>query len=359
MAGGITYADLRFARSPPEKSHGEEPNEGELTYENLQVPLGLEKEAAEGDTLKNTPELPCWATFCHRWRPVTTRPMLGALALCLFLLATNITLGVQYMQASRQLQQASRDHAAKSLFLGERTQHLQASLEKSRHRLRLTEQELNSTQKELNSTQKELNSTKKELNSTTEALWQSQAAKNQTWRQLQHQELLLGQANHSLALLQRERASLKINLSQASSCRKIGCCPDGWTLFRWKCLWASEYWESWSQSKVACEKKSSRLLVLPEPWSVQELWEAVGEAFTQSSSRSNSFWVGLQKDKKVWKWVDGSLYKGETLDNSYGGDHAVIHNGQLSQRSSAWYRYICEKAASPEDPSHNGWQWGP
>ncbi|XP_034297795.1 B-cell differentiation antigen CD72 isoform X2 [Pantherophis guttatus] len=267
MAGDLTYADLRFARSPPEKSHGEEPNDGELTYENFQVPRGLEKEAAECGPLKNTPELPCWATSCHRWRPVTNRPMLGALALCLFLLATNITLGVQYLQASRQLQQASRDHAAKSHILGERTHHLQAGLEESWHLLRLTEQELNST--------------KKELNSTKVALWQSQAAENQTRWKLQRQELLLGQANSSLALLQREKASLETHLSQATSCRQIGCCPRGWTLFRWKCLWASSERKTWSESKLDCERKSSRLLVLPKPWSARELWEAVGEAFTQ------------------------------------------------------------------------------
>ncbi|XP_058028476.1 B-cell differentiation antigen CD72-like [Ahaetulla prasina] len=343
MAGGITYADLRFARSPPEKSHGEEPNEGELTYENFQVPRSLEKEAADCGPLKNTPELPCWATFCHRWRPVTNRPMLGALALCLFLLATNITLGVQYLQASQQLQQASHDHAAKSHILGERTYHLQASLEERWYLLRLTQQELNST--------------KKELNSTTVALWQSRAAENQTQQKLQHQELLLGQANRSLALLQRERVRLETDFSQATSCRQIGCCPRGWTLFRWKCLWASSEQKTWWWSKLDCEERSSQLLVFQKPWSAQELWEAVGEAFTQMLSPRNSqrFWVGLLKDQEAnWKWVDGSPYKGsETLSNGY---YAIIHNGQLSSvGSSSWtpsrtYRFICERAASPEDP---------
>lgn len=137
------------------------------------------------------------------------------------------------MQASRQLQQASRDHAAKSHILGEKTHHLQAGLEESWHLLRLTEQELNST--------------KKELNSTKVALWQSQAAENQTRWKLQHQELLLGQANSSLALLQREKASLETNLSQATSCRQIGRfwalsgLPSS-CLFQWKSL---HCWGPW------------------------------------------------------------------------------------------------------------------
>lgn len=61
----------------------------------------------------------------------------------------------------------------------------------------------------------------------------------------------------------------------------LGCCPRGWTLFRWKCLWASSERKRWKQSKLDCEGRSSRLLVLPKPWSARELWEAVGEAFTQ------------------------------------------------------------------------------
>lgn len=76
-------------------------------------------------------------------------------------------------QATRQLQQASRDHAA-------------------------------------------------ELNSTVVALWHSWAAENRTQQQLQQQELLVDQANRSLALLWRERMSLMANLSQASSCQQIG-----------------------------------------------------------------------------------------------------------------------------------------
>uniref|UniRef100_A0A8C6YGN8 Uncharacterized protein n=1 Tax=Naja naja TaxID=35670 RepID=A0A8C6YGN8_NAJNA len=61
----------------------------------------------------------------------------------------------------------------------------------------------------------------------------------------------------------------------------LGCCPHGWTLFRWKCLWASSEKKTWGASNRDCEWRSSRLLVLPEPWSARELWEAVGKAFTE------------------------------------------------------------------------------
>ncbi|KAM3848674.1 B-cell differentiation antigen CD72-like isoform 2-T2 [Vipera latastei] len=267
MAGDITYADLRFARSPPEKNQWEEPNEGELTYENLQGPRGPEKEVAVCGSLQNTPELPWWSTCCHHWRLVTNRPKLGALVIFLFLLATNITLGFQYLQATKQLQQASHDHATRNHFLGERIHLLQASLEESRQLLRLIEEEHNST--------------KKELRSTLVALWQSQVAENQTQRQLRHQELLLDQTNHSLALLRSQRVSLEANLSQATSCQQIGCCPAGWILFRWKCLRVSSEQKTWKESRWHCEWKSTRLLVLPAPWTAGELWEVIGQRFSE------------------------------------------------------------------------------
>ncbi|XP_026576601.1 B-cell differentiation antigen CD72 [Pseudonaja textilis] len=402
MAGGITYADLRFARGPPERSPGEEPNEGELTYENLQVSRGLEKEGAQCGPQKSVPELPCWATSCRCWRPVTNRPMLGVLALCLFLLATNIALGVEYLQASRQLQEASGEHAAKSHVLGESAHRLQVSLEESRRLLRLTEQELNSTKQELHST-------KQELNSTTVALWQSRAAENQTRRQLQRQEL---QANYSLALLRREQASLETNLSQATSCPQIGrsgfpspglfqgnsigssgwsresrarpaassykpsqtppppppppgtpqrcrvfpvlrwqlraggrtgagpgaaptlpqppparrplaqssrlplrafppgCCPRGWTPFRWKCLRASSEEKTWAQSRWDCKAASSQLLILRKPWDAPEVWPSA------SPERSNHYWVGLKKSRSSFFWVDRSPGFGTSVRSS-------------------------------------------
>uniref|UniRef100_A0A8C5S740 C-type lectin domain-containing protein n=1 Tax=Laticauda laticaudata TaxID=8630 RepID=A0A8C5S740_LATLA len=241
------------------------------------------------------------------------------------------------LQASRQLQEASREHAAKSHVLGESIHRLQAGLEESRRLLRLSEQE---------------------LNSTTVALWQSRAAENRTRRQLQHQEL---QANDSLALLRREQERLETNLSQATSCRQIGCCPRGWALFRWKCLWASSAWRTWEQSKADCERMSSRLLVLPEPWSAAELWKAVGETFSQRFSFLNSerFWVGLVKNREqdwTWKWVDGSLYKGETLYGPFYTSYGALGNGQLLSPSGK-NRFICERAASPEDPALSDRLW--
>ncbi|XP_063149271.1 B-cell differentiation antigen CD72 [Candoia aspera] len=207
MPEGVIYADLRFARSPPEKGHQEEPGEGELTYENVQGAQAQEEKGVCG-SLKNAQVLPLWATARHCWSPVANRQTLGALAVFLFLLATNIGVGIRYLQASQQLQQASRDHTAKHHVLGEELYALQVGREES--------------QQLLHRAQGELNSTVAALGESAAALGECWVAANRTHQQLRRQEQSLSQANLSLAVLQVERRSLEANLSQATSCRQIG-----------------------------------------------------------------------------------------------------------------------------------------
>ncbi|KAG8131369.1 hypothetical protein E2320_017959 [Naja naja] len=321
----VTYADLQFAgRKVLEKGRGEEPEEGELTYENIQGSRAQEEpprtgQGAKGQSfpreaplraegpavaqrIKPQKQQPAASTQSalvsgHQgsagWSPRTRWAALGVLGIGLFLLSVIVSLGVRYTQASWQLQQASRDHAAEHHTL-------QAGLEESQHLLRLTKQELNSTKQELTSTKQELTSTKQELNSTMVALWHSWAAENWTQQQLQHQELLVDQANHNLALLQRERASLETSLSHASSCQQIGCCPPGWKLFRWKCLRISHRAKDWEASQRDCEAASSQLLILKKPWAAHEVWPSV------SSEQSNQYWIGLKKSWSSFRWVDQS-----------------------------------------------------
>uniref|UniRef100_A0ABM5FUV7 Oxidized low-density lipoprotein receptor 1-like isoform X3 n=1 Tax=Pogona vitticeps TaxID=103695 RepID=A0ABM5FUV7_9SAUR len=98
---GVTYADLRFVRSPPEK--------------------------------KSPPrELGPWT-----W-PLT----LALTGACLFLLASIIGVGIRYWQVSQQLQQASRDRAAEREVLAQKIRAKEHQLEEatgelSSHRLTL------------------------------------------------------------------------------------------------------------------------------------------------------------------------------------------------------------------------------
>ncbi|KAK9408709.1 B-cell differentiation antigen CD72 [Crotalus adamanteus] len=361
----VTYADLQFAGSRQEKSLGEEPDEGELTYENLQGPRAqgdLPPRATQGGEDQSLPQetpfqtgvtaaaqglntrkqqpaartqsalvrgrqgcagCPEWCVSPSGWSSRTRSVALGVLGIGLFLLSIiSVSLGVQYLQASRQLQQASRDHTAKR-------QVLQAGLEESQHLLHLTEEELNSTRV---------------------ALWQSRVAENQTRWQLQHQERLLYQTNHSLAVLRSERESLKANLSHATSCRQIGCCPKGWKLFRWKCLWISDTKRNWDGSKQACKDASSQLLILKEPWDAGVIWSS------GSFEQSNHYWIGLKKSYSAFYWVDQFPAIGisdipKCREANYKLNCAYLHEGALHLCScDGRKKFICEKTATTSEP---------
>ncbi|XP_070795108.1 B-cell differentiation antigen CD72-like [Pituophis catenifer annectens] len=321
----VTYADLQFVGSPLEKSHGEELDEGELTYENLQGSRAQEEpprtgQGAKGQSLlQETPvraegpavaqgikprkQQPAARTRSalvsgHQdsggWRPQTRWAALGVLGISLFLLSIIVSLGVQYVQATRQLQQASQDHAA-------------------------------------------------ELNSTVVALWHSWAAENWTQQQLQQQELLLDQANRNLDFLWRERMSLMANLSQASSCQQIGCCSPGWKLFRWKCLRISDRPKTWEGSQQDCKGTSSHLLILKTSWDAHDVWPPA------SPERSNRYWIGLKKSRSNFFWVDQTPDIGISMGgSSYKQGCVELHEGALNVcPCSEGKKFICEKPARP------------
>nr|XP_034956640.1 B-cell differentiation antigen CD72-like isoform X2 [Zootoca vivipara] len=273
MSQGVTYADLRFVRTPPERSQEKE-SDRRTWYANLAL-----------------------------------------LAACLCLLTTAIGLGVQYWQVSRQLQQANEDGSALARRIG-------------------------SKEGSLAQAQVQLEEAKEELHSTNETLRSCWAAGNRTQEKLR-------QANESLMLTQQEKEKLQQQLDQtmksleeAKSCQEIGCCPHGWNLFRWKCLWISNNTKSWGDSWAACKRESSQLLVL-KPWSAKQLW---GATFIDKRTQ---YWIGLE-GKWYKKWVDGTNYEGtENIGTCRSRGNCV----QMSNRALQWCgcstkaRYICEKNA--------------
>ncbi|CAI5787987.1 Hypothetical predicted protein [Podarcis lilfordi] len=339
MAQDVTYADLRFVKTPPERSQEKgtwsqvdqirmppsvtdpsaplpDPGEGELTYENVQGPPCQEERtptATEGTKESD-----------HR----TWYAILALLATCLFLLTAAIGLGVRYWQVSRQLQQATEDGSA-------------------------LERRMGSQEGSLAQTQAQLEEAQEELHSTNGTLRSCLAAENRTQEQLR-------QANQSLILTQQEKEKLqqekeelqqqlvqtKKSLEEAKSCQNIGCCPRGWNLFRWKCLWISREMKSWDDSQEACRRKSSQLLVL-KPWSAKELWDATD--IDKCDLESDQYWIGLGKGWGSWKWIDGRGFE-ETENigtcSSFSGNCLQISNGALQWCScSERIRYICEKNA--------------
>uniref|UniRef100_A0A803SY93 C-type lectin domain-containing protein n=1 Tax=Anolis carolinensis TaxID=28377 RepID=A0A803SY93_ANOCA len=365
MAEGVTYADLRFVRNPPGNKAPKEGNgaeEEELTYENVQGSRSGGKEETPSTPKKDTES-----------KPWVKGAALGALTTCLVLLAVAVGLGVQYGQVSGQLQRALQAHAAHSSaqegsleqkedwlqqalaklnFTQEALRKSQEATEKIQEQLQVTEEALRKAnhsledlKQERDQMETELQQAWEDLASTQEALRRSQEAAKKTQEDLR-------MANLNLHSLEQEKDQAKEELRQANSCQNIDCCPDGWTLFRWKCIWVSQEKKTWQKSREDCEKRSSQLLMPKEPWEQWEIWGALVR-MQKNLQHPNGYWIGLHKIKEkknsILFWVDGSHYEGseQLMQNQY-QNCIKVNQGQLEPGSCYTPRaYICERAASP------------
>nr|XP_060619845.1 uncharacterized protein LOC132768194 [Anolis sagrei ordinatus] len=185
----VTYADLNFGKIPPKKALQEEPNEGDLAYENVYGPGA--KEVEEGE--EEEEEAPGRGKAATGWKGWTRKIALGAVATSLFLLATTVGLGVRYWQVSGQLHRASQSHTAHSAALAQR---------------------IGAQEEILDETEGQLQQTREELSSSWEALRKSQEAANKTQQHLQGVEEVLREANHNLETLKQENKEKEALLQQ-------------------------------------------------------------------------------------------------------------------------------------------------
>ncbi|NWW73075.1 CD72 protein, partial [Climacteris rufus] len=246
MAQSVVYADLKFAAGPPATV----PDDDDSPYEN--VPLGPVTAAPSPGGDAGTPRRRAVAAgprgdacvcsslaerWTRRWRVPTG--LLAAGLLLLLLLVAIVALGACYWQVTRSLQDASREHVAEQ---GRLSQELQAR-----------EQSLEQTQRE--------------LGWAREALRQAWHEHNMTQRELRSRNAELGHAQQKLAVLQEEMQEVqgKLNSSERAvsslrACVNTECCPEGWILYRSKCLYFSVTQQNWDSSFLECRDRSARLL---------------------------------------------------------------------------------------------------
>ncbi|XP_053265274.1 B-cell differentiation antigen CD72-like [Podarcis raffonei] len=346
MSQGVTYADLRFVRTPPEKSQEKDPSEGELTYENIQGPPCQEK---------RTPT-PTEATKESDHR--TWYAILALLAACLFLLTAAIGLGVRYWQVSRQLQQATEDGSALERRMGSQ----EGSLAQTQAQLEEAQEELHSTNRTLwnclaagNRTQEQLREANQSLTLTQKEKEKLQQEKEELQRDKKELEEEKKQQQEDKARLQEEKETVQQQLEEMGgklelliTCQQKDCCPRGWKFFGWKCLRISREMKSWWDSQNACKSESSQLLVL-KPWSAKELWDAT------FIDKKTQYWIGLKKVRQPesWKWVDGTGYEGtEHIGTCRDTGYCIQMSRGALEECSCWNvkRFICEKEASPDQP---------
>uniref|UniRef100_A0A8C5KKF4 CD72 antigen n=1 Tax=Jaculus jaculus TaxID=51337 RepID=A0A8C5KKF4_JACJA len=244
MAEAVTYADLKFVKAPlktsvsnPLGQDSESYEDGELTYENIQVP------SAPGGP--SAPVASSGPTICLQYF------LLGLLLTCLLLGVAAICLGVRYMQTSQQLQQMTRV--------------LEATNSSLRQQLRLKITQLG--QKE-----EDLQGSRRELAQSQEALQEEQRAHQNTEGQLQTCQLEGEKTRETLRREKEQRRnlderlrSMQDTLKGYSKCSSPDtCCPLGWVLYKKSCLYVSSTKKSWEDSEKHCSSLSAGLFTFGE-----------------------------------------------------------------------------------------------
>ncbi|MBZ3869713.1 B-cell differentiation antigen CD72 [Sciurus carolinensis] len=254
MAEAITYADLRFVKAPLKKivsSRLEEDPEayedGELTYENVQVPSvpggasGLASSGL-GDKAGLKSEQPS-AT----WSSVTSPPvgrllpcrqaclqylLIGLLLTCLLLGVAAICVGVRYLQVSQKLQQVHR-------VLEVTNSSLQQQLHLKITQLGQKEEALQESEKKLLQSQEVLQVEQSDHQATEGKLQACQVDRENTQRTLQREEEQRRSLEQRLHNMQNTAKSF-LTCSPPGVCsgrREVGeVACGGWTEAR-KPLW--------------------------------------------------------------------------------------------------------------------------
>ncbi|KAM9642407.1 B-cell differentiation antigen CD72 [Trichechus inunguis] len=322
MAEPITYADLRFVKAPLKKSistrlgqDSDDYEDGELTYENVQVPSapewpvgvappGLGNKAA---VLPEQPPaawsavtsaaagrvLPCCVAYTHLL-------LLGLLLTCLLLGVAAICLGVRYLQVSQQLRQTDRVLEATN-----------SSLHQQLH-LKITQVE---------NSEEEVQGSRRELAQSQKALQVEQGLRQAAEGQLKDCQSDREKTEETLRREEGQRSSLEQRLSNVQDTLKSffkcsspeTCCPMGWIQKRTSCFYVSPIQRNWEDSRKHCKSLSSDLAIFKDlqAYSYYSLFDSkeILNQLLPPDGLFNSCWIGLRFNKN-WEWTDGTLFNG-------------------------------------------------
>ncbi|XP_066112909.1 B-cell differentiation antigen CD72 isoform X2 [Saccopteryx bilineata] len=292
MAESVTYADLRFVKAPLKKRISsqlgqdlEADDDGELTYENVQVPStsnlassGLGDKAG----VVSEPPTASWSSvtspasrqFSACRSACSKYLLLGLLLTCLLLGMAAISLGVRYLQVSQQLQHTNRVLEATNSSL---RQQLRLKITQLGQR----EQDLQGARRELAQSQETLKVQQRDCQAVKEELQVSQASGEETKKALQSEE-------KERMNLQERLNHMRDTLKPFFTCQsEDSCCPVGWTPMDKSCFHISRIKRSWEQSQNYCQSLSSSLATSYYYYDTSSsLFKVLAQA-----DRSDSYWV--------------------------------------------------------------------
>ncbi|XP_023485414.1 B-cell differentiation antigen CD72 isoform X1 [Equus caballus] len=384
MAEAITYADLRFVKAPLKKGIarrlGQDPEadeDGELTYENVQVPpvpggsssassgvgdkAGVQSEPppaarssatppAAGRPLRgSTPQsLPVAIASPYSGTPssaecgnplptqtATPAPgraafrqylVLGALLTCLLLGAASICLGVRYLQVSQQLQQTNS-------VLEATNSSLRQQLSQKITQLGQREVDLQGSSSKLAQTQEALQMEQKVCQATREQLQACQSNREETEENLRREE---GQRRN----LEQRLSGVQDTLKPFFTCPSADtCCPVGWIQNERSCFYVSVTRRSWEESQKHCKSLSSDLATFSDTSRLYSNYASRLNKVLVQVGQLDSYWIGLSFNKH-WQWTDGTRVFGFEYNRYY------PENPRCAKVQSSWPKLQPEKCSS-------------
>ncbi|XP_039731392.1 B-cell differentiation antigen CD72 [Pteropus medius] len=352
MAEAVTYADLRFVKAPLKKNIssqlGKDPEadeDGELTYENVQVPPisgGALSLAASGlgDKTRVHLELPT-ASWSFVTSPADSRLLgccaawskyllLSLLLTCLLLGMAAISLGVRYLQVSQQLQHTKRVLEATNSSL---SQQLRLSISQLGQR----EQDLQGARRELAQSQEALQVEQRDCQDVKEQLQACQSDREKTKETLRSEEERRRTLEERLNCMQDTLKPLFICPSPDT------CCPVGWILNERNCFLISPVKRSWRESQNYCKSLSSNLAVVNDYSFSEPYRSSLGKMFT-SNILSETYWITLNSNKDQ-QWTNGVKDSGSYAQNQrcikIQAWWPKVHSAECNNRLPC----ICEMAA--------------
>ncbi|XP_048639366.1 B-cell differentiation antigen CD72 isoform X2 [Marmota marmota marmota] len=314
MADAITYADLRFVKAPLKKivssQLGEDPEayeDGELTYENVQVPSvpggpsglassGLgdksgfksEQLTATWSSVTSPPVgrlLPC--------SPACLRYLLFSLLLtCLLLGVAAICLGARYLQVSQKLQQVSS-------VLEDTNSSLQEQLHLRITQLGQKEENLQESKRKLAQSQEVLQVAQENRQTAEGKLKDCQLDKEKTQETLQREEdqrRALQERLHNMQDTLKPFFTCSQQDMEHMALQMLGyCCPVGWILKEYRCFYFSSIRQTWEESQNYCKSLSSNLATFR-----RHDYSFIGEPIF-SHDGLYPYWISSTSNKDQWK----------------------------------------------------------
>uniref|UniRef100_A0A8C5WHJ3 C-type lectin domain-containing protein n=1 Tax=Leptobrachium leishanense TaxID=445787 RepID=A0A8C5WHJ3_9ANUR len=123
----------------------------------------------------------------------------------------------------------------------------------------------------------------------------------------------------------------KLDKSLATFCTS---CPTDWRFIGSSCYFFSTSEKKWEEARDDCITHNSRLLIFNDKQEVDDLLPYY---------KSARYWIGLRKDNKEWKWLDGTAlgYKNwASGEPNNEGDHENC----AEIRATFWNDVSCDYA---------------